>query len=323
MRAASLLVFLALTGSATAAMLGGGGSPGAEASAVAAEGGFSFINSRDGMPIFTAGGIGPGDSVGGTVEIANTGTEPADLTLAQHDLTDVPGAGGGSLSGQLTLRITDVTASAGPVAVYSGPLTAMTNQAAGLVAPGRSRDYKFVATLPESGTPQNDLQGASTSVTYSWTASEAPVPTAPTEPPAAPEPGYAPPTAAVATLHLAIARVRRALHHGRLVVWASCDSACAVSARGRLRARGPLGHRSAKLRLAGGGRYVSGTQRLRVRLPRGMRSWLEANPGELRLRARLLFHAHSADGAQATARRVLRVRSTSRSGFAAGSGARR
>ena len=63
--------------SAAAAVVGKGGEPGAEASAVAATGDFSFANSREGIPIFSASEIGPGDSAAGTVEIANTGRRRA------------------------------------------------------------------------------------------------------------------------------------------------------------------------------------------------------------------------------------------------------
>ncbi|HEX5714203.1 MAG TPA: hypothetical protein VFX85_12900 [Solirubrobacterales bacterium] len=324
-RGLSLLLFLLLAGSATAAVLSRGGEAGAEAAVVSAAGDFALSNSREGMPIFTAGGIGPGDSARGTVEIADTGSETAALTLAQHDLADTPGTGGGVLSAQLTLRVTDVTDPGAPVTVYSGPLASMPPQDAGVVAAGGSRSFEFVATLPDAGPAgdQNALQGASTSVGYSWTASEAP---ASTEPPGAPPPlppGAAPPAptspgsgpsqpptggdAALPPLRLAITRVRRALRHGRLLVWAGCNSNCRIVARGRLRLRGPHTGRPARLRLARQPHFAAGTQRLAIRVPRTLRRQLQANP-RLHLVARIALRARNDAGETATARRTLRLR---------------
>ena len=83
-----------------------------------------------------------------------------------------------------------MTAPGEPVAVYSGPLAPMPPQPTGRVEPGQSRSYEFVATLPEAGSAadQNHLQGASTSVAYSWTVAEAPPPADPKPPPADPPP---------------------------------------------------------------------------------------------------------------------------------------
>jgi hypothetical protein len=334
-RALSVLAFLALAGSATAAVLAGGvlaggGEPSARASAVAAEGSFSFANSRDGMPIFSATEIAPGDSVSGTVEIADTGTEPGDLTLAQHDVADAPGPGGGELSKRLTLRVTDVTAPASPVAVYAGPLAPMPAQPAGELEPGASRTYEFVATLPAGAGAQNDVQGASASVAYSWTAGEvgtgpgsgpAPSPTpSPAQPPSSAPPdaaGSAPPAAA--PLRLTITRVRHAIRHGRLVIWARCDRACSVSVRGRLRARGVTGHRSAKLHLSPRHNYKAGRQRLPLRIPHKLRRWLAANPDRLHFSVRVALLARDPAGDQAALRRALRVRAVTGSAFARGS----
>jgi hypothetical protein len=327
-RALSLLVFLALAGSATAAVLGSGKEPSAQASAVGAEGSFSFANSRDGMPIFSATGIGPGNSASGTVEIANTGTLPGELVLAQHDVADVPGAGGGELSEQLSLRITDVTAPASPTTVYAGPLAPMPAQPVGQLEPGESRTYEFVATLPEAGSAsaQNDVQGASASVAFAWTAGEvvpgsspgptpapSPSPARPASSPAPEPPGSSP---APPQLRLTIARVRRTIRHGRLLVLARCSAPCRITAGGRLRARNANGRRSAELHLPRPHGYTAGRQRLSIRVPPKFRRWLGANPDRLHLTARVALRARGLADDQAAARRVLRVRSVTRSSFA-------
>jgi hypothetical protein len=324
-RALSVVVFLVLAGSATAAVLGGGGETGARASAIATEGSFSFTNSRDGMPIFSATGIAPGDSVSGSVEIADSGSESGELTLTQHVVSDIPGPGGGRLSERLSLRIVDITAPANPVTVYEGPLAPMPARPAGRVAAGDARTYEFVATLPQgagsgAGT-QNDVQGASASVAYTWTAGEvapestppktppAPGPTpAPSLPPSGSAPGEMGPGAASDPLRLKITRVRRALRHGRLLVLARCDRPCAISGRGHLRARGDAGRRGAKLRLSPRRRYAAGAQRLAIRVPAGVRRWLRAHPDGLRAKVRVVLRARDRAGETARARRTLRLR---------------
>lgn len=320
MRALSLLVFLALAGSATAAVLGGGGEAGARASVIVAEGSFSFTNSRDGMPIFSATGIAPGDSVSGSVEIADTGSEPGELTLTQHDVSDVVGSGGGRLSERLSVRIVDVTAPASPVTVYEGPLAPMPAQAAGRVAAGDARTYEFVATLPAgsgsaagAGT-QNDVQGASASVAYTWTAGEVrpeaapPTPT-PDRSPAqsAPAPGGSGSDLTSAPLRLRIIRIRPRIRLGRLLVLARCDRPCAISGRGRLSAGGAAGRRAGKFRLAPRPGYVAGIQRLRIRVPGHLRRWLRAHSTGVRARARIVLTARDTAGKIARDRRTLRL----------------
>lgn len=318
MRAASLLAFLVLAGSATAAVFGGGGEPAAEASAVAAEGSFSFANSGDGMPIFSATGIAPGESVSGSVEIANSGELPGELVLAQHDVEDVPGPGGGELSRRLTVRIADVTVPANPATVYAGPLAPMSARPAGRLLPGESRTYEFVATLPEAGSAdgtQNDVQGASASVAYSWTANEvtaSPVP-APHPSPSPGQPPSSSPNAPVGSapaspLRLTITRVRHTIRRGRLLVWARCNRSCAIAAKGRLRVKGPAGNRGARLHLVPRPHFAAGTQRLAIRVPHQLRHRLEASPSQLRVKARIALLARDSSGDRTAARRTVRVR---------------
>jgi hypothetical protein len=177
MRAGAILALLALT--ATAVALGApGGRSSAQPVATVVEGGFELSNSRDGTAIFEAAGIAPGDSVAGTVEIANAGEVGADVLLEQGDVVDLPGAGGGALSTRLTMRVRDVTVPGAPVSVYEGPLAPMPDHVLRALGPGESRRYEFVATLSDGGSPpspdggDNAVQGASTSVDYSWIAGE-------------------------------------------------------------------------------------------------------------------------------------------------------
>lgn len=323
----SLVIFVALAtaGVASAVALAGvGGEPGARAAAVAAAGSFEVSNSRDGLPVFAAANLGPGGSARGTIEIADTGSVPVEVTLSRQDLEDTPGLGGGLLSGALTLTVTDVSAPAAPLPVYSGPLAAMPDRPAGRLEPGASRTYEFVGTLPAGD--QNALQGASVSVAYSWTATEAeteapgpgpdPEPTTPSPPelpggsPAAPAETPARGESGVATdgLVLAVTKVARAVRGGRIVARAHCDAACAITVRGRLRASAAGRHRGAKVRFGSPARYRAGEQRLRIRVPAGLRLWLATASGKRRLRAKLTFVATGASGTQDTVRGKLRLR---------------
>ena len=309
----------------------GGGEPGARAATISTSGDIEISNDRDGLPILVAAGIGPGDSARGTVEITATGSAPVELTLSRHDLLDTPGLGGGLLSPALTLTVTDVTNPVAPLAVYAGPLDSMPAQPAGRLAPGAARTYEFVAMLPAAGGTgdQNAMQGASVSVAYAWTATEAgeegepgpgpePEPGTPGGGPASEQPPANAPTPTAVPLpgvafDLAVTRAARALRRGGLVVWAGCNRTCALVARGRLRATAGSHHRGAKVRFGNPSRYrAAGVRKLRIRVPAQLRRWLATAPGKRRLRAKLVFTATDPPGARDTVRRTLVLRAPRR-----------
>lgn len=301
----ALLVYLALAGAtaATAALVAPGEDDGARAQVLAAAGDFELTNSEDGQPIFSAAGIGPGDSASGTVRIGASGSAVAELVLSRHDLIDTPGPGGGALSSSLALRVTDVSAS--PELVYAGPLATMPPQPLGQLAPGDSRTYEFVATLPEGGpaSDQNDLQGAALSVAYGWTASEAADPPAP---PGDAPPPPAPPTLAPAPpdLRLAVTGIWRRPEQGLVLVRAACNRTCAIALRGELRVWDAAGQRSAPVALSRQPGFASGRQQLAVRIPAGLRSWLRAHPTGVWARAELVLRARDEAGERDAVRRA-------------------
>ena len=86
-------------------------------------GSLTLSNDKEGAAVLSLGGMRPGDSVTDTVTLGNTGTLDGDLSLATSNLVDTPGSGGGMLSGELDLRIRDVTVPASPVVVYKGRST--------------------------------------------------------------------------------------------------------------------------------------------------------------------------------------------------------
>ncbi len=255
MRRATLLVYLALAAvAAIAAAAAQDDKPARDSLITETTGSFSLSNSRDGMPVFSATKIGPGDAAKGSVEIANEGNEKIALTLSQRGLTDVPGTGGGVLSQRLTLKVLDETT---PGTVYSGPLAAMPPQSLGTLAPGASRRYEFVAALPDgagNAAAENAVQGASTSVTYSWTAHEAPaeesaspLESSTSSPATTDSSSPVPPAAQPPRLSVHIGRYRHMLRHGRLLVWARCNQACRLRPAGRHKRSHKFSARTRKL----------------------------------------------------------------------------
>jgi hypothetical protein len=150
--------------------------PPAEAQVQLVGGTLSMSNSRDGAAILTAAGMAPGESRGGDLTIANTGSLTGTFSLSKSSLTDTPGPGGGSLSSALYPVVPDVTDLSAPTTVYVGKLGAMGPRALGDWAPGTSRRYRFTVSLPDGGAPlsatsgDNAYQGSAVSVRYDWTA---------------------------------------------------------------------------------------------------------------------------------------------------------
>lgn len=271
MRSATLVVYLALAAIAAIAAAAARHDEPTRDTVIAEVGGaFSLANSREGMPIFTATNIGPGDSAKGTVEIANEGDEAAAVTLAKRDLTDVPGAGGGELSRRLSLKIADESS-----VIYAGPLATMPSLPLGTLAPGASHRYEFVATFPDGGpsnaATENTVQGSSTSVTYSWTGGEAPpAPEAPSEP-SSPSPttprSSSPSSSQTPPLSAHLVGYRSTLRNGRIVAWVRCSEACRVRSYARFLAPGLPGELPATAHHAQQRRFGARTRRLAVRLP--------------------------------------------------------
>ena len=159
---AAALVLLAATSRPAAAEIeltaGGGGA-------------LTISNSKEASAILSLAGMRPGESVQGTVTIGNTGTVAGDLSLSTSNLVDLPGAGGGALSGELDLVVADVTDAASPVTVYTGKVAALTPAALGTLAAGDSRTYEFRVLFPDAGPgAENAYQGSSMSVQFDWTA---------------------------------------------------------------------------------------------------------------------------------------------------------
>jgi hypothetical protein len=134
-------------------------------------GSLTLSNTKEGAAVLSLGGIKPGDSITDTVTLGNTGTLPGDLSLDTSNLVDVPGSGGGALSGKLDLRVRDITNAGSPVTVYAGKIAGLTPVALGTLAAGDSRLYEFKVDFPDTGAgAENAYQGSGMSVRFDWTA---------------------------------------------------------------------------------------------------------------------------------------------------------
>jgi hypothetical protein len=155
------------------AVLSGGQQPSrAQLELAAGPGGsLTLSNDKEGAAILSLAGMRPGDSVTDTVTLGNTGTLDGDLSLSTSNLVDTPGGGGGVLSGELDLRIRDVTAPGSPVVVYNGKIDALTPVALGTLTAGAARVYEFRVFFPDAGPGvENAYQGSAVSVQFDWTA---------------------------------------------------------------------------------------------------------------------------------------------------------
>jgi hypothetical protein len=231
---------VAILGCAAVAGPGPRGVPRAEISMVSGE--LHVTNSRDGQAIFQAQGLSPGESVTGTVQLANTGDLSGDLGFQQLDVQDLPGTNGGRLSDAVHLDVDDVTGGS-DVPVFAGQLGSFQGRSLGGIAPGEVRTYRFTASLPDGGAPpsptsgDNAYAGSALTVRYLWTAT-------------APDPGdggtggggtgetgggtgVVDPTVSFKVLS------KQLVKKGLLDVMASCDRACTVSAWAQMpKARG-------------------------------------------------------------------------------------
>src|SRR5215217_2683879 len=140
--AAALLVVVALVVVVTQVDAGSGR---AKVRTMSASGAASMSGTVAGDAVVRAGDMKPGGSVAGTVTVKNSGDAPGAFRLAQVDVLDTPGSGGGRLSRMLRMTVED--ASRGR-RFYSGALGGMRNQALGYLRPGEERVYRFTVTHP-------------------------------------------------------------------------------------------------------------------------------------------------------------------------------
>jgi hypothetical protein len=260
---------------------------------------------EDGTAVLVADRMVPGDSVAGTVALANTGEADGSLTLTRSRLEDFPGASGSPLSAALELRVQDVSGSV-PRTAYAGWLSDFRAVDLGRLAAGERRVYALSATLPAAA--GNSAQGASTRIDLAWVA--APLAPAPTPTPVpvpvptpvpTPVPDRTPTPASVLTLRIPWQRV---LATSGITARAACDRRCRLSLSARVETAPRRGKRRRTLMARGVFRHA-GTQRALRRGPeRALK--LHLTPRAMRvLRAELLRRGRAAIGVRAQVRSAL------------------
>jgi len=127
-------------------------------------GSLAIDNDKEGVAVFTAAGLLPGEAATGTVTIANVGESDGDFTLTASNLVDTPATP--ALSSQLTAVITDEAATQ----VYSGPLASLTTVDLGTWAADETHTYTFTVTFAQAA--GNEFQNAQTTVDLTWTAGQ-------------------------------------------------------------------------------------------------------------------------------------------------------
>jgi spore coat-associated protein N len=120
--------------------------------------------------IFASGNMKIGDQATGSVTISNTGSLAATYAL------DAAVTGDATLAGTLNLKIYSDNDGVAGSKIYDGALNAVSALALGnFAATSGSHTYYFHVSLPSTGTDagDNNLQGKSATVTFTWTGAQA------------------------------------------------------------------------------------------------------------------------------------------------------
>ncbi len=168
--ASALVALLSRDGEETEA-----GPPGPRAEVTGARGGFRAAP-QAGDAYFEVSGLGPGQSVPGTIRVRNAGSKSGLFYLTRARVSDRPGPNGGRLSERLELAVLDVSEPGRPAVVYTGGIGPLDVRPLGVLRPGASRTYSVKATALAGQTPTVPLgggdpyEGSSTRIALRWRA---------------------------------------------------------------------------------------------------------------------------------------------------------
>jgi hypothetical protein len=164
-----LAIALAALGIAVAACFGG--DHGSARAAVGNATGPLIGSPLAGAAILSANGMAPGDVRTGYIDVANIGDTAGTFALGAIGLTQTP------LARELDLDVRDVTAGRTSTVVYSGKLASLSSVVLGDMPQGDAHRYRFSVSLPSDA--DDSYQGASSSVTFLWSATAPPASTTP------------------------------------------------------------------------------------------------------------------------------------------------
>ena len=213
-----------------------GGDHGAARAAVGNATGPLIGSPLAGAAILTANGMAPGDVRTGDIDVTNIGDTSGTFALGATGLTPTP------LAHELDLEVRDVSAGRAPTVVYSGKLASLSSVALGDMAQGEAHRYRFSVSLPADA--GDSYQGASSAVTFLWSATApepsvtpTPTPTGTATTPARATTAQAPPKATTAggTVRLGAtftAKARQKTARGTVTGTVTCAGKCQISVSG-------------------------------------------------------------------------------------------
>jgi len=170
-----LAIALAALGVAFVACFGG--DHGAARAAVGNATGPLIGSPLAGAAVLTADGMAPGDVRTGSIDVTNIGDTTGTFALGSAGLTGTP------LAHELDLEVRDVSPGRPVAVVYSGKLASLSSVALGDMAQGEAHRYLFSVSLPSDA--DDAYQGASSAVTFMWSATAPEPDVTPTPTPAA------------------------------------------------------------------------------------------------------------------------------------------
>jgi hypothetical protein len=143
------------------------GSGRARTDVLSATGAASLTKAVAGDAVLRTGPMKPGQRVSGTVSVKNDGDATGAFQLAQSDVLDTPGQGGGRLSTLVRLNVVDQTSGR---RVYQGKLGAMAAYPLGYLRAGERRTYGFTVEFPSGAPPGDAYAGSQVETTFDWSA---------------------------------------------------------------------------------------------------------------------------------------------------------
>jgi hypothetical protein len=265
-----LAVALAALGIAFAACFGG--DHGSARAAVGNATGPLIGSPLAGAAILTANGMAPGEVRTGDIDITNIGDVSGAFALGTAGLSNT------SLSRKLDLEVRDITPGHSASVVYAGKLASLSSVLLGDMAQGEGHRYRFSVSLPADA--DDSYQGASSTVTFLWSATAPDVPAPPSTDPASGTGGTAATTPAPATTAEAPpaakvagklvrpsaslnARSRQKAKTGSVAATVTCQAACRVTLSGTATVAG----KRLKLRTTESTLRKAGRLRMRAKLP--------------------------------------------------------
>jgi hypothetical protein len=307
-----LAIALAALGIAFAACVGG--DHGAARAAVGNATGPLIGSPLAGAAILAANGMAPGDVRTGDIDVTNIGDVSGTFSLGTAGLSNTP------LSSQLDLEVRDITPGHPASVVYAGKLASLSSVALGDMAQGEGHRYRFSVSLPSD--LDDSYQGASSAVTFMWSATAPDVSTPPSS-----EPGSGTGSGTAATTHAPArtaetppaasvagklvrpsaslnARSRQKAKTGSVAATVTCQAACRVTLSGTATVAGER----LTLRAAKGTLRKAGRLRMRAKLPAEVRLAIAAQrPVTVRLTMKATLRTRVI-----TVRRTVRIAPASR-----------